>query len=352
MTGRILIGLFVALGSGCAGIIDGGGSEEGGGGGGGGGGSGGGGGGGGTAEAPPGDYFPNGSVLYDDVSDAPARADSGDTIDYLDGMGGWGGGELSIDFSIEVLAAEDGVEMRDFEPTEDHYSPDCDEVAMPVPAGGALEGEDGYACSNDGDCHLIVVDDASMALYEMWRANIDGDTFYGGCLAVWDMEKVYGPDGRGYNCTSADAAGLPIAPLLFSADEVAAGSIDHAIRFILPNDRIHGGDYVAPGTHSTDKAVGGPAAPPFGARLRLKADYPLDDLSAGARVVAEAMKTYGMILADGGTIALTAQSDRFTEAKWQGLLRNDDLSSIPITAFEVVDLGATHAYNGDCQRVE
>ena len=115
---------------------------------------------------------------------------------------------------------------------------------------------------------------------------------------------------------------------------------------------LHGGDYVAPGTHSTGAASGGASAPPFGARLRLKADYPLDGLSAGARVVAEAMQRYGIILADGGTIALTAQSDRFTEAKWQGLLRNDSLSSIPITAFEVVDLGETRAYNGDCNRVQ
>ncbi|HEU5056385.1 MAG TPA: hypothetical protein VFU21_07660, partial [Kofleriaceae bacterium] len=302
--------------------------------------------------APGGIYFPNGSVFYQDVSEAPLHADSGATIDYLDGMGGWGGGELRIDFSIEVLAAGDAAEMRAFVPTEDHYSPDCDEVEVPVPPGGALEGEDGYACAGDGDCHLIVVDEASMQLYEMWRADIDGDTFRGGCLAVWDMEKVYGPEGRGYNCTSADAAGLPIAPLLFSADEVAAGSIDHAIRFILPNDRIRGGVFVAPGTHSTSAASGDEVAPPFGARLRLRADYDLGDLRPGARVVAEAMQRYGLILADGGTIALTAQSDRFTSEKWDGLLQPDDLAAIPITAFEVVDLGEMRAYDGDCQRVE
>jgi len=317
-----------------------------------GGGGGGGDGGGGNPSAPGGNYFPNGSVLYQNVSEAPAQADSEATIGYLDGMGGWGGGELQIDFSIEVLAAGDGAEVREFVPTDDHYSPDCDEVPVPVPAGGALEGEDGYACQNDGDCHLIVVDEESMSLYEMWRANIDGDTFYGGCLALWDMENVYGPEGRGYNCTSADAAGLPIAPLLFSADEVEAGSIDHAIRFILPNDRIRGGVYVAPGTHSTSAASGDAAAPPFGARLRLRADFSLDGLSPGARVVAEAMQRYGLILADGGTIALTAQSDRFTAAKWDGLLQPDDLASIPITAFEVVDLGAMRAYDGDCQRIQ
>ena len=352
MSGRFLIALSLAfVGPGCVGIIDGGGEGGEGGGGGGGGGSSSGGGG-GTPSAPGGDYVPNGSVLYQDISQAQAAGDSQATIDYLDGMGGWGGGELRIDFSIEVLAAEEGAPVRDFIPTDDHYSPDCDEVAVPVPAGGALEGEDGYACASDGDCHLIVVDPSSMSLYEMWRANIEGDTFYGGCLAVWDMEKTYGPEGRGYNCTSADAAGLPVAPLLFSADEVAAGSIDHAIRFILPNDRIRGGVFVAPGTHSTSAAEGDAVAPPFGARLRLRADYPVGDLPPGARVVAEAMQRYGIILADGGTIALTAQSDRFTAEKWDGLLAPDDLVSVPITAFEVVDLGAMRAYDGDCQRVQ
>ena len=60
---------------------------------------------------------------------------------------------------------------------------------------------------------------ATKRLYEMWRANIEGDDFYGGCLAVWDTSITYPADGRGEQCTSADAAGFPIAPLLFSADE-------------------------------------------------------------------------------------------------------------------------------------
>lgn len=326
------LGLIAA---GCTGVVTGAGGDERGGGG---------------ARAPGGAYFPNGSVFYQDVSEAPLRDDSGATIDTLDGAGGWGGGELRIDFGLEVLAAGEAAPMIEFEPTDDYYEPDCDHVAVPIPPGGALEGEDGYACEEGGDCHLIVAHQPSMKLYEMWRADVDGDAFYGGCLAVWDMERVYGPDGRGLDCTSADAAGLPIAPLLFSADEVARGEIDHAIRFILPNDRIRGGVYAAPATHSTEAAGGGEEAPPFGARLRLRADYALEELSEGAQVVARAMQRYGMILADGGTIALTAQSDRFTEAKWDGLLEPDGLASIPVTAFEVVDSGAIVEYGGDCQR--
>jgi hypothetical protein len=307
---------------------------------------------GGTPVAPGGDYFPNGSVLYQDISGAALHPDSAATIAYLDGMGGWGTGSMRIDFSLEVLAAGEGAPLREFTPTRNHYSPDCDIVAVPVPAGGAIEGESGYACTTGGDCHLIVVDEASGTLYEMWKADIVGDTFNGGCLALWDMDRVYGPEGRGHNCTSADAAGLPIAPLLFTADEVAAGSIDHAIRFILPNDRIRGGRYVAPATHSTFAARGGEVAPPFGARLRLRADYSLEALSPGAQVVARAMQRYGIILADGGNIALTAQSDRFTENKWADLIGPGALSSIPVTAFEVVNSGDMTPYTGSCQRVQ
>lgn len=307
---------------------------------------------GGGPTAPGGLYFPNGSVLYGDVSDAPLSPGSAATISYLDSAGGWGTGELRIDFGIEVLAAGDGAPLREFEPSEYHYAPDCDEDAVPVPPGGAIEGEEGYACESDGDCHLIVAHEPSNTLYEMWKADIRGDQFSGGCLAVWDMERVYGPEGRGLDCTSADAAGLPIAPLLFTADEVADGSIDHAIRFILPNDRIRGGVYAPPATHSTSAADGSDDAPPFGARLRLRADYSLDDLSAGAQVVARAMKRHGIVLADGGNIALTAQSDRFTEASWDDLLSPDDLASIPITAFEVIEPGDLGDYSGDCERAQ
>ena len=303
-----------------------------------------------TPARPRGAYFPAGSVFDQDVSRLPARADSAATIAWLDAAGGWGGGHLQIDFSIEVLVADASTPVRAFTATDDFFEPDCDAMPVPVPAVGAVEGERGYACEQDGDCHLIVRHDATMKLYEMWRADIR-DEFRGGCLVVWDLQKVYGAAGRGAQCTSADAAGLPIAPLLFTADEVAAGRIDHAVRFILPNERIRHGVYVTPATHSTSATSGGDAAPPYGAWLRLRADYDIGALTAGAQVVARALQQHGMILADGGTIPLTAQSDRFTAAKWEGLLGPRDLAAIPVTAFEVVDMGEPVPYTGDCRRL-
>jgi hypothetical protein len=186
-------------------------------------------------------YFPDEAIWYQDVSSAPVDSQSEEVIRWLTDAGGFGLGRMQIDFSLEVLAADASAPFREFVPTDDHFSPDCDLDPVPLPESGALEGESGYKCEEDGDCHLLVVHQPTNRLYEMWRANVSGGTLYGGCLAVWDMLRVYGPEGRGENCTSADAAGFPIAPLLFTADEVASGEIRHAIRFILPNSRIRRG---------------------------------------------------------------------------------------------------------------
>ncbi|MEZ4383001.1 MAG: hypothetical protein R3A79_16865 [Nannocystaceae bacterium] len=295
-------------------------------------------------------FFPDDAVWYQDVSDWPLDSESAAVISWLNDQG-WGTGEMRVDFTIEVLDSDPDTEMRSFEPTNAFYTPDCDLQDMPVPVGGQIEGEEGYECTKDGDCHLIVVHPQSCQLFEMWRANIVGDTFYGGCLAVWDMTRVYGPKGRGEQCTSADAAGYPIAPLLFTADEVAAGNIDHAIRFILPNARIRSGVYVHPATHATKAASGPQQAPPYGARLRLRADYPLDSLpNDGARTVAKAMQRYGIVLADGGNIALTAKSDNHSVNSWDGLLTTHDLTDITPGDFEMVDGGERIDLTFDCVR--
>jgi len=252
---------------------------------------------------------------------------------------------------MEVLLAPKGTPLRNFTPTDDFYAGSCDKQAVPVPAVGALEGETGYECKNDGDCHLIVLDMERKRLYEMWRANIVGNKFYGGCLVVWDLKRRYGPNGRGLDCTSADAAGLPITPLLFTPAEVASGEIKHAIRFILPNKRIRNGVYVAPATHSTNATSAPTAGPAYGARFRLRADYPVESLpSKGAQVVARALQRYGMILADAGRVVLTARSDRYSKIKWKDLLGPHGLRPLKVRDFEVVDGGDRIRYRGECER--
>ncbi len=306
-------------------------------------------GGGGMATQPgSGPYFTHPMFFNRVVSGLPRAANSDSILSTLTSSGGWGAGRMQIDFAIDVLRADATTPKRTFTPTDEFYSPDCDHVAMPVPAGGNVEDESGYACTGDGDCHLIVVDPTSNALYEMWRANITS-TFQGGCLAVWNTSQTYTDTLRGDQCTSADAAGFPIAPLLFTADEVAAGHIDHAIRFILPNNRVKRG-FVRPATHATS-TTGGTNAPPYGVHLRLRANYPINSLpSEGAKVVARAMQKYGMYHADGGNIALTAQSDRHTTAKWNNLLGPLDLQALKVSDFEVMDHGSMITLSDNCNR--
>jgi serine/threonine-protein kinase len=301
-----------------------------------------------TVTATTGPYFTMPMFFNNDVHALAKAANSDTIIAALVAAGGWGNSNrMQIDFDLDVLTASASTPKQLFTPTLDFFSPDCDLTPVPVPAGGNVEGETGYACTHDGDCHLLVFDPAGSKLYEMWRANIT-TTFQGGCLAVWNTGTSYPSTLRGDQCTSADAAGFPISALLFTADEVKAGHIDHAIRFILPNNRIKRG-YVRPATHATS-TTGGSSAPSYGVHLRLRADYPVSSLPPGAQVVARAMQKYGMYHADGGNIALTAQNDRHTTAKWTGLLGSTDLAALKVTDFEVIDHGAPIALTDDCVR--
>jgi serine/threonine-protein kinase len=190
-------------------------------------------------------------------------------------------------------------------------------------------------------------------LYESYVSSATDTEFSSsGSVAIWDLDKTYPANYRGDVCTSADAGGLPIAPMLFSADEVASGKIEHAIRLILPNARIQNKTYVRPATHGTGGASWAQTnGVPYGARLRLRADYPVENLPASAQVVARALQDYGMILADGGSIALTAQSDRGSTAKWDGLLGSRDLAALKVTDFEIVDSGPQIPFTEyDCVR--
>ncbi len=249
-------------------------------------------------------------------------------------------------YGITVLYADDTVTHRGLD--SGLWSPDCDTAPIPMPPGGAIEANPAFACDDDGDCHLIVIDTAECRLFEMWRAD-DGTNNIEGCLAVWDLTAPYDPELRGDCCTSADAAGLPIAAHMFSADEIAAGEINHAIRFILPNALMRDRVYVRPATHSTPATSGPADAPPYGARLRLNGDFDMNRLNAAAQVVAQALQTYGMILSDGGNVTLTATNDRFTQHKWIDVgLGPNDLTDLEWTDFEVVELGQRHVFDGSC----
>ena len=316
------------------------------------------------------------SVFNQNISAAPLHPASQAMIDQLTALGGFGNNRLQIDLSFYVLYADAQtptiVTTSIPGPGNAYYAPDCEPVggSIPIPVGGAIEGETGYTCDNlNGDCHLVVV--RGQELIESYRASIVGGQMQTQCVAVWRLDGLYPATGRGEHCTSADAAGFPIAPLLFNADEVAAaiarpnGDLGHAIRFILPNPRmasdaslggVSGRLYVRPATHA-----GGPSGPvssvPYGARLRLDPAFPLAGYNPAAQVLLRTMQRYGMVLADGGNIALTGESDRYTVAKWADLgLTTRIFDQTPgarkvfVADFQVLDTGPRIAETYECVR--
>ena len=300
----------------------------------------------------PAPYFPAGAVWTQDISHAPLDPKSSATISWLANAGGWGLGRMQVDFGIRVLQASPNTPDVAFQEGGNWMGADSDNIsAMPLPPVGGMEGQSSYRCDVDqDDCHLIVVDRSQGKLYEAYQANYANNILSANFVAVWDLKRVYPPSGRGDQCTSADAAGLPITPLLFNADELATGSTNHAIRFILPNARIRAHVFVPPATHAG--APRGPAlAPPMGARFRLRASYDLSRLAPAAQVVARAMQKYGMFLSDGGNITLTAQNDADTQAKYADLgFGPHDLQDLKVTDFEIVDEGTPIPLTDDCVR--
>jgi serine/threonine-protein kinase len=328
------------------------------------------------AEPPP--RFPASSVWHQDISSAPVHPSSATMISTLAGLGGFGLGRMQIDFSLHVVHAPPGSPTRT---TVSHpwgyYDPDCEPLGteIPVPDWAAIEGETGLSCDNlSNDCHLLVVQGDT--LYEAYLADAPtAGELETHCLAVWHLGAVYPPEGRGEHCTSADAAGFPMAALVFNADEIQAsldadptggGDLGHAIRFILPNDRmasdhslpgaVSGRLYVRPASHA-----GGPSGPtasvPYGARLRLKDTFAINAYPPPARVVLNTFARYGIVLADGGSVALTAESDLFTDTSWDDLgfgphtfAQSSGPPQVTVEDFEVIDTGSRIAETYDCVR--
>ena len=207
------------------------------------------------------------------------------------------------------------------------YPGESDPGPYPVPANAPIEG----GPQGTGDRHVIVVDPARRMLYELFNARPDPVTggWSAGSGAVFDLDSnALRPAGW----TSADAAGLPVFPGLVRYEEVVgAGVIKHALRFTVARSQR---GYVHPARHfassSTDRN-----RPPMGLRLRLKASVDLSAFPAEAQVVLQALKTYGMIVADNGSdwFLSGAPDPRWDDSK----LRT--LKQIKGSDFEVVNTG-------------
>ncbi|MBS2016336.1 MAG: hypothetical protein JST00_25860 [Deltaproteobacteria bacterium] len=281
---------------------------------------------------------------YRAIDKAPVAEHSSQMIGALQQWGTTG--IFQIDFSFNVLDGA-GAPKVTFPPDDE-----SDNVPVPVPNTGYIEGDYAYgACPSGDDCHLVILDRGASRLYEVYQAGKSGSSWEG-FPYMWQLDKDYPRSNRGQGCTSADAAGLPIAPGLIGYRETKKGAINHALRFIIRNEFIRGvaGDRnvpnnVYPASHGSMAGNSGVGVP-YGARLRLKATISDTDpriKTPGARAVVRALQTYGMILSDGGNIPLTAESvrvhaDANPAETWEGLLEPRDLGFIKPTDFEIIGI--------------
>lgn len=230
-------------------------------------------------------------------------------------------GEQSVPYGIGVTVVRQGHHTVgvDFD-----YADESDRVPYPLGADTFIEG----GRSADGDRHTVVVDADTCRLYETWDTHPAAPRWRAGSGAIWDLRSNH-LRPRGW--TSADAAGLPILPGLLTVEDITSGSLRHAIRFTAPVTRDR---YVWPARHqagATDNA----AAPPMGARFRLRRDFSLSGWSAAAQIVLRGMKRYGMVLADNGSPwYFQGTADR----RWSAALV-EELKRIPARQFEAVDSG-------------
>ena len=209
------------------------------------------------------------------------------------------------------------------------YGDESDFGPMPVPATAPIEG---YPNPGSGDRHVLVLDNSNCFLYELYSSypNADG-SWSAGSAAVWDL---LGSEQRPWTWTSADAAGLPIFAGLVRYDEVAAGQIQHALRFTLPDSQAA---FVPPASHWAATSSSALAAP-MGMRLRLKASYDISQFSTNVQVILTALQKYGMIMADNGSAMYISGAP---DSRWD----NDDLhnlSQVPASAFEVVQMSPVY----------
>ena len=232
------------------------------------------------------------------------------------GSGNWDGGPIGIPYSI-ATSSDKKVSVR-FD-----YADESDPGPYPIPKNVKIE--------FGSDHHALIVDKSACRLYELFALSKSGKNWRAGSGAIWSLNSdALRPEGW----TSADAAGLPILPGLARYDEVAAGEIDHALRFTVSRTRRA---YVYPARHYASTLTD-PNLPPMGLRVRLRASFDTSGFPQQARVILDALKRYGMVVADNG-------SNWFISGVPDSHWSNDALHTlgrVKGSDFEVIDPAAIH----------
>jgi hypothetical protein len=270
--------------------------------------------------------FPADNLWNEDISAAAVDPNSAALIAFIGtgiglhpdfGSGLYAGSIIGIPY--EIVDSTQGPVTINF--TE--YGDESDPGPMPIPLNAPIEGDP----NPSGDQHVLILDNSNCWLYELYNAQPSGSAWNAGSGAVWDLTA---DQQRPYTWTSADAAGLPIFPGLARYDEVAAGAINHALRFTL-NSSIAA--FTPPASHWAATSSN-PNAAPMGMRLRLKANFDISGYSATNQVILTALKKYGMIMADNG-------SNMFISGAPDDRWNNDDLHNLDGVTnndFDVVEM--------------
>jgi len=272
--------------------------------------------------------FPANNIWNTPVDSLPVDAHSADYINSIGrdahfhpdfGSGLWNGAPIGIPYNI-VGAQQPGVSVSFT------YAGESDAGPYPIPPNPDIEG----GSAGTGDRHILILQKDSCTLYELFNARyLSGSGWHAGSGAIFQLNSnALRPAGW----TSADAAGLPILPGLVRYDEVAAGAIQHAIRFTAPQTRKA---YVWPARHYASSLTAA-HYPPMGQVFRLKSSFNISTYSPTIQVILRAMKKYGIILADNGSSWFLSgapdprwDNDQLRELKQ---LTGDDFEAVDISS--------------------
>ncbi|MBV1851203.1 hypothetical protein [Catellatospora tritici] len=270
--------------------------------------------------------FPADSIWRLDVSKLPVHASSAAYVGSIGtdahmhpdfGSGLWEGAPIGI--PVTTVKPNQAKVKVTFE-----YSGESDKGPYPIPADAKVEGGRG----SDGDRHVILYDPVACKVYELYAAYPNGTAWRAGSGAIFDLRSNR---LRPAGWTSADAAGLSIFAGLVRYDEVVKGRIDHALRITVPRSRD---TYLWPARHAASDRSDA-SLPPMGLRLRLKASVDVSKFPKQARVVAEAMKRYGVIVADNGSpwYLSGAPDDRWSNDALRALknLQGSDFEAVDVS---------------------
>ncbi len=277
--------------------------------------------------------FPSDNPWNQQITNAPVAANSATLVGSIGTTS-----PLHPDFGTTFNGALNGIPFNVVPGTQpkvniiiDAYADESDLVPIPIPAGAVIEGDPLPSAQNTGDRHLLVYDKDNNVVYETFNTHKPSEEpdgqWHADSEAVWNLNQ---DSFRTPGFTSADAAGLPILPGLVRPDEVLdQGKITHALRFTVPHSQ---NNYVYPASHQA--GVANLNYPRMGERFRLKQSFDISGFSAADQVILQALKDYGMIVADNG-------SSWYISGEPSSRWNDSDLHNLTLvhgSDFEAVDL--------------